>query len=183
MLWLAIPLGLLFGFALYYAGATESKNIINMLTLKDLSLATIILGAIGLGSFVVGTLGMFHMIPLSHFNIKSMNIGVILGGIMFGIGFGLIGSCPGTAVAALFTNFKKAIWIIIGGLTGTFTFSVSYKYLLSYGLIDNFNFGKMTLFNLLSQNPHIFNIGFIGLVLFGIFLLGISFLSSKINIK
>lgn len=183
MLWLAIPLGLLFGFALYYAGATESKNIINMLTLKDLSLATIILGAIGLGSFVVGILGMFHMIPLSHFNIKPMNIGVILGGIMFGIGFGLIGSCPGTAVAALFTNFKKAIWIIIGGLTGALTFSVSYKYLLSYGLIDNFNFGKMTLFNLLSQNPHIFNIGFIGLVIFGILLLVISFLSSKINIK
>lgn len=179
MLWLAIPLGLFFGFALYYAGATESKNIINMLSLKDLSLATIILGAIGLGSLVVGVLGVFHLMPLSHFDIKPMNIGVILGGAVFGIGFGLIGSCPGTAVAALFTNFKKAIWIVVGGLTGAFTFSISYKLLLSHGLIDNFNFGKLTLFNLLPQNPHIFNIGFVGLALFGILLLGLSFLSSK----
>lgn len=94
-----------------------------------------------------------------------MNIGVILGGIIFL----LIGPCPGTVVAALFTNFKKVIWIVMGGLTGAFPFSVSYKYLLSYGLVDYFNFGKMTLFNLLPQNPHIFNVGLIGLVLFRIF--------------
>lgn len=181
MLWLAIPLGMLFGFALYYAGATESKNIINMLTLKDLSLATIILGAIGFGSVVVGLFGVFHLIPISHFDIKPMNIGVIFGGIIFGIGFGLIGSCPGTAVAALFTHFKKAIWIILGGLTGAFAFSMSYQYLLKAGFIDSFNFGKITLFHLVSQNPHIFNIGFIGLMIFGLLLLGISFLSSKVK--
>ena len=180
-MWLAIPLGLLFGFALYYAGATESKNIINMLTLKDLSLATIILGAIGLGSFVVGILGIFHIIPLSHFNIKPMNIGVIFGGVVFGIGFGLIGSCPGTAVAALLTNFKRAVWIVLGGLFGAWTFSMSYEFLLSKGLITQFDFGKLTLFDLGIHSPYIWHVGFLGLSLLGVVLLIISFLSTKIK--
>lgn len=183
MLWLAIPLGMLFGFALYYAGATDAKNIINMLTLKDLSLASIILGAIGLGSAVVGLLGVFRIIPLTHFNIKPMNIGVIFGGIIFGIGFGLIGSCPGTAIAALFTNFKKAIWIILGGLTGAFAFSISYQSLLTNGFVDRLDMGRLMLFDFIANNPHVFHIGFAGLVLFGLILLGISFVAAKVKAK
>ena len=183
MLIIAIPLGLLFGFALYYVGATQSQNIINMLTLKDLSLAKIILGAIGLGSFTIGLLGQFQIIPLNHFDIKPLNIGVILGGIIFGIGFGLIGSCPGTAVAALLTNFKRSIWVIIGGLSGAFAFSMSYPYLLRHGLITTFNKGNLTLFNFLPNTPHLISIGFIGLSIFGIILFITSLIIPKKILK
>lgn len=173
---LPILLGAFFGFALYYVGATENENILHMLRLDNLSLAKIIIGAIGFSSFFVGLLGMMHKLPLSHFSIKPMNIGVILGGIVFGIGFGLIGSCPGTALASLFTNFKRSVWIVFGGLVGAFLFSISYEKLYDLGWINSFYLGKETLFNILPDHPHLFSIGFIGLVLFGISLLVLSYI-------
>lgn len=181
---IAIPLGLFFGFALYYVGATENKNIIDMLTFRNLSLAKIILGAIGFASLCVGILNLFHFIPPSHFDIKEMNIGVILGGAIFGIGFGLIGSCPGTAVAALFTSFKRAVWIVLGGLAGAFCFSLCYPMFSHFHLVQGWNFGKLTLFNLFGNQPSIFSIGFGGLIIFGGILIGISLLiPEKINQK
>ena len=75
-----------------------------MLTLRDLTLAKVILFAIGLASislFVLNSIGIFN---LEHLSIKPMITGVIIGGIIFGLGFGLAGTCPGTCVGASGTN-------------------------------------------------------------------------------
>lgn len=168
---LAIPLGLFFGFALYYVGATKRENIINMLRLRNLSLAKIILGAIGFGSIIIGFLSMLNLIPIEHFNIKTLHLGVIIGGMIFGIGFGLIGSCPGTALASLFTNFKKSIWIILGGLLGAFSFSNIYELINKLSLINGFNLGELTLFHIVPDNPAVLSISFSGMILFGSVLL------------
>lgn len=47
--------------------------------------------------FAANALGIFD---LSHLSVKATNLGVLIGGLIFGIGFGWIGSCPGTCVAA-----------------------------------------------------------------------------------
>lgn len=73
---LAILLGSFFGYALYKVGATNPKNLISMLTLRDLTLAKVILFAIGLASislFVLNSIGIFN---LEHLSIKPMNTGV-----------------------------------------------------------------------------------------------------------
>ena len=44
---LAVILGGLFGFALYFAGASHPKKLVSMLKLQDISLMKIILFAIG----------------------------------------------------------------------------------------------------------------------------------------
>ena len=151
MILLAIPLGMFFGFSLYYVGATKPSKIINMLRLKDLSLAKIILGAIGFGSLAIGIIGVLNLFPTAHFEIKPLNLGVLLGGLIFGIGFGLVGSCPGTAMASLFTNFKHAIWVILGGIIVALTFSSSYGFMKDLGLVNKLNFGKLTLFDISSK--------------------------------
>ena len=43
----------------------------------------------------------------AHLSVKTMHLGVIIGGLLFGVGFGMVGSCPGTSFAAIGTNVYK----------------------------------------------------------------------------
>ena len=52
---LSIILGSAFGFALYYAGAANRKNIRAMLRLEDLTLMKTILYGIGFASVLIGS--------------------------------------------------------------------------------------------------------------------------------
>lgn len=168
-IFLAILLGGFFGFALAYVGATAFRSIIKMLRLEDLSLAKIILFAIGLSSVLLSLSAMLGIFDISHLSVKTMNLGVIIGGLMFGVAFGSIGTCPGTCVGAIGSDgVKKAISVIIGGLLGAFTFSLSYGYFKGLGLFETLNMGKLTLFNISEKFPSVFNIGFIGLLAVGI---------------
>ena len=90
---LAILLGGFFGFALAYVGATGFKNILKMLRLEDLSLAKIILFAIGFSSVLLSISSLFGIFDTSHLSVKTMNLGVIIGGLLFGVAFGAVGTC------------------------------------------------------------------------------------------
>ena len=125
-LFLAIALGLLFGFALNRVGATNPENIINMLRLNDLRLMKAILLAIGLSAVALfGGLAL-GLIDPSHVSIKSAYIGVIVGGALLGIGFALAGYCPGTGLAAFATGRKDALFFTLGGLLGAFVYTLVY---------------------------------------------------------
>ena len=105
---LAIILGAFFGYALYKVGATSPKKILSMLRLENLHLAKVILFAIGLSSVLLYLANLVGIFNIDHLSVKSLNTGVILGGIIFGLGFGSIGTCPGTCVGAVSgENFKK----------------------------------------------------------------------------
>lgn len=166
---LAIILGSFFGFALAYVGATSFRNILKMLRLEDLSLAKIILFAIGLSSTILSITGMLGIFDISHLSIKSMNLGVITGGLIFGTAFGSVGTCPGTCVGALGSNgVKKGVSGVLGGLLGAFIFSLSYGSFKRMGLFSALDLGKRTLFNISPKFPSVFNIGFSGLLVTGI---------------
>ncbi|MGL4568736.1 MAG: hypothetical protein ACRCU6_09455, partial [Fusobacteriaceae bacterium] len=101
--------GALFGFALYLVGATNRKNLIEMLQLKDLRLMKSILFAIGFASVLIFISFYLGIIPEERFSIKTMYWGVILGAGILAIGFGAIGLCPGTGLGALTSGYWKAI--------------------------------------------------------------------------
>jgi uncharacterized protein len=172
---LAIILGSLFGYALYKTGASNPKKLISMLRLEDLTLMKIILFAIGFSSIIIVVskgLGIFNT---GNFSIKSTNLGVITGGLIFGIGFGSVGTCPGTCVAAAGSiNFKRALSAILGGLFGAFTFSMAFGWFDSLGLFRALDFGKLTLFKISEKYPSVFEAGFSGLLLSGLVLIGIA---------
>ena len=181
---LAILLGGFFGFALSYVGATVFKNILKMLRLEDLSLAKIILFAIGFSSVLLSISGMIGIFDISHLSVKTMNLGVIIGGLIFGIAFGTVGTCPGTCVGAVSGNgVKKAISAIVGGLFGAFAFSLSYGYFKDLGLFNVLDMGKKTLFNISDKYPSVFNLGFIGLLLVGILFMVFAYVIPKNILK
>lgn len=129
MLFLAIILGLLFGFALNRAGATNPENIINMLRFKDLRLMKVILLAIGLASIGLFSGLALGLIDPSHVSIKSAYIGVIFGGALLGIGFAISGYCPGTGLSALATGRKDALFFVLGGFLGAFVYTLIFGWL------------------------------------------------------
>ncbi len=166
---MAIILGGLFGFVLYLVGASNPKKLISMLRLQDLYLMKTIIFAIGFSSVLLFFANLFGIFDISHLSIKSTNLGVVVGGLIFGIGFGWVGTCPGTCVAATGSGgFKKAISAVIGGLFGAFAFSMSYGFFKNLGLFNTMDLGKLTLFNISEKYPSVFDIGFSGLLIVGI---------------
>lgn len=174
---LAILLGGLFGFALYLAGASRPKKILSMLRLEDLSLMKIIVFAIGFAGVLLSISIMLGIFDLSHLGIKATNLGVIVGGLIFGLGFGSVGTCPGTCVAAVGTDgIRKGIVAVLGGLVGAFAFTMTYGLWKNTGLFDQLNFGKITLFHLSDKFPSVFSIGAVGLLFVGALLMAIAYM-------
>lgn len=155
-----------------------------MLRLEDLHLAKVILFTIGFASVLLSINHAVGIFNLSHLSVKTLNLGVIIGGIIFGLGFGYVGTCPGTCVGASGTNnFKKSLSTIIGGLMSSLTFTLSYGYLNNLGLISGFDLGKLTLFKISPNYPSLFNIGYIGLFLTGILFMLVSYFLPKSILK
>lgn len=100
-----------------------------MLRLQDLHLAKVILFAIGFASVLLSISQVIGIFDISHLSIKTLNFGVVIRGVVFGLGFGYVGTCPWTCVSALATdNLKKTFTAIIVGAFA-FAFTLSYGYL------------------------------------------------------
>ncbi len=143
---LALVFGIMFGFILYKTGAANPHRLINMLRLKDFTLMKVILFAIGFSSlllFVLSSVGILN----PHFSVKTAYIGVIVGGLIFGIGWAISGFCPGTSVVAAGSGRKDAYVFIVGGLLGAFVFTLMYGDLKGTFLFDKILGGKTTLAN------------------------------------
>jgi uncharacterized protein len=89
---------------------------------------------------------------LVKLHLKSTELGGnIVGGLTFGVGWGLFGYCPGTAVGAVGEGRWGALWGIVGMLVGAALFAEAYPFLketvLTWG-----NLGKITLPQILGVN-------------------------------
>lgn len=86
--------GLVFGFLLQKGGVAKFHILIGQLLLQDFTVVKIMLTAI-----VVGMIGITILNSQAKVNlhIKPTRLGSnIIGGLLFGFGFALIGYCPGT---------------------------------------------------------------------------------------
>lgn len=146
---LAIALGGLFGFVLHRVGAGNPQNIINMLRLTDLTLAKVILLAIGVSSLVLFILLSTGVIDSGHIEIKAAYGGVLIGGLIFGIGFAIAGYCPGTCLVGLGGGRKDAFYFIVGGLVGALAFTLIYGWIKSIfpSVFSPIDGGKVSLAN------------------------------------
>lgn len=141
---LAIILGLFFGFVLQKSGAANPQRIIDMLRLRDLHLMKVIFLAIGLSSIVLFALIGAGIMDAAHISVKSSYVGVIVGGTIFGLGWAIAGFCPGTGVVAAGAGRKDAWFFILGGLVGAFIYTLMHASLKSTFLFENLG-GKATL--------------------------------------
>ena len=141
---LALVFGFIFGFILYKIGASNPTKIINMLRLKNFHLAKVIMFAIGLSSLILFSLEITEIIN-PNFSIKTAYIGVVIGGLIFGIGWSFSGFCPGSGLSALGAKRKDAIYFVLGGLIGAFLYMIIFTYIKDTFLFTYLLEGKITI--------------------------------------
>lgn len=113
--------GLVFGFLLQKGGVGKYNVLIGQLLLQDWTVVKIMLTAIVVGMIGVFTLHHFAMVNL---HIKPTRIGAnIIGGLLFGVGFALMGYCPGTAAVALGQGSWDALFGMAGLIAGSWMFA------------------------------------------------------------
>lgn len=126
---LFLVLGTLFGFLLSRAGATNFDYHAQLFLFEDLQLMWVISTAILVGAIALILLRRFSPRSLLDglsldFKGKPMKAGLFKGAALLGVGWGLTGSCPGTAPAMLGEGKLSVAFTIAGMLLGTYLFGV-----------------------------------------------------------
>ena len=142
--------GILFGFLLHKGGATKYDVILGQLLLTDNTIAKIMLSAVATGMIGIYLMKSMGWIQLS---LKKGSVGKnVIGALIFGVGFAVLGYCPGTIAGAVGNGYLDAI---VGGLAGiilgTWIFAVMYPKLKN-GILKKGDFGDITLPRLLKVN-------------------------------
>ena len=117
--------GLLFGLGLLLSGMTDPGKVIGFLDLFgawDPSLALVMGGAIAVGFFgfavakqrTTALLGGAMQLPTS----RDIDRRLVIGGLVFGAGWGLAGFCPGPALVSAGAGHVQAMVFLIAMLAG-----------------------------------------------------------------
>jgi uncharacterized protein len=133
--------GILFGFLLQKARVLRYDKQIGALRLMDMTIVKFMLSSV-----LVAMVGVYLLkdLGLVKLSIKPTILGGnIIGGLLFGVGWGMFGYCPGTAVGALGEGRWDTVWGILGMLTGAALFAECYP-ALKTSLLKWGDFGKLT---------------------------------------
>jgi uncharacterized membrane protein YedE/YeeE len=112
--------GLLFGIGLCLAGMTDAAKVLAFLDLAgawDPSLAFVMAGAIA-ASFVAFRVAgrrraSFSGEPFHLPTLRAIDLRLVGGSLMFGVGWGLVGLCPGPAIADIgFLDRRAALFVL-----------------------------------------------------------------------
>ena len=122
-LWLAIPIGFVFGFALFHAGFTDGRRIAWAFYFKDVGVPVVMFSAIVTGMLGLWGLSLAGFLDISEvYLLPTFLLPMAVGGILFGLGMVIGGYCPGTAVASIATGKLDALVFIVGFLLGSLLF-------------------------------------------------------------
>ncbi len=141
--------GILFGFIMQKAQVIRYDRQLGALRLRDMTIVKFMLSTI-----LVAMVGIYLLLDLGliKLSIKSLILGGnILGGLIFGIGWGIVGYCPATAMGALGEGRYDSAFGLLGMILGAAIYAEFYPALkgtvLTWG-----NFGKITLPSVLGIN-------------------------------
>ncbi|OPY76239.1 MAG: putative inner membrane protein [Syntrophorhabdus sp. PtaU1.Bin050] len=141
--------GIIFGFLLQKGRVIRYDKQLGALRLLDMTIAKFMFSTI-----LVAMVGVYLLkdLGMAKLSIKpTMLGGNIIGGLVFGIGWGILGYCPGTQLGALGEGRWDAVWGILGMLVGAALFAEAYPALkvsvLTWGV-----YGKITIPELLGIN-------------------------------
>lgn len=153
---LGLVIGTAFGFILRRSGVASNACIRGALSLTDFHMLKLLLTAVGVTLILVFPLSTLGIV---NFSIKSTYVlGVVIGGLIFGVGMAVAGFCPGTVLAALPGGGRRFWWAVAGGFAGSFAYALLYEPLEPL-LIRPLNFGKLTLPELLGLDPALTGVG------------------------
>ena len=166
-LFIGLGFGILFGFLLHKGGATKYDVIVGQLLLTDFTVLKIMLSAVATGMIGVYLLKSLGLIKLS---LKKGSVGMnVVGALIFGVGFAVLGYCPGTIAGAIGNGYLDAI---VGGLAGiilgTWIFAIMYPRMKN-SILKKGYFGDVTFPQLLKVNDWVVVLPAIGLIVLVLF--------------
>ena len=117
--------GLFFGCGLGFSHMVRPEIVLAFLTFEDFGLLFVMFG----GSIVAGLA--FWIVPRLRSEapltgrpygrrLKPFDRNVVVGGVIFGVGWGLAGICPGAAYASLGVGNWPALYAIVGMFLGAY---------------------------------------------------------------
>ena len=119
--------GVLFGFLLQKGGVAKYDVLVDALRLVDPTVFQVILAAVAVGLLGIQLLARTGLLePQPKPTRYAANI---VGGVIFGVGFGLSGYCPGTGAAAVGQGNLDAIFVVFGLIVGSFAYAELKEYL------------------------------------------------------
>lgn len=139
---LGLLTGVIFGFLLQKGRVAKFHVVVNQFLFRDWTVVKIMGTAV-----VVGAIGIYSLLPTEavSLHIKPLVwLGVVAGGICFGVGMAIFGYCPGTSVAACGEGRRDAMLGVLGMLLGAGLYVVLYPQLADW-LKSWGDAGKVTL--------------------------------------
>jgi len=120
--------GIIFGFALSRAGASDFDLILGMFLGADYTLVGVIGTAIVTGFIGMQFLKKFKNSTISgepiKISYKELKPWSLLGAGIFGIGWGISGACPGTVLAQLGEGKIWGFFTFLGMIVGTYIYAL-----------------------------------------------------------
>jgi uncharacterized membrane protein YedE/YeeE len=117
--------GLIFGFGLAYSHMARPEVVLNFLQFEDFGLVFVMFG----GAAVTGLTFLIAPRVLGRAaltgdsferRLKPFDRNVLVGGAIFGVGWGLSGICPGAAYASVGIGNVTILWAIAGMFLGAY---------------------------------------------------------------
>jgi len=165
--------GILFGFLLQKGQVLRYDKQLGALRLIDFTILKFMLTAILVGMIGIHLLRDIGLVSLS---VKATSLGAnILGGVIFGIGWGILGYCPGTAAGAVGEGRWDAAFGLLGMLVGAAVYAEAYP-VMERSVIGWGSLGKITL-------PGIFGLNdWIVIILVGVVFIWLFFMFERHNL-
>lgn len=117
--------GLIFGFGLAYSHMARPEVVLSFLQFTDFGLVFVMFGAAIVTGIAFAVMPRFRdQAPLTGDTygrrLKSFDSNVLIGGAIFGVGWGLSGICPGAAYASLGIGNLTILWALAGMFAGAY---------------------------------------------------------------
>ena len=137
----AFVAGLVFGLGLIVAGMVNPAKILGFLDIAgkwDPSLALVMVGAIAVGLVAFALARRRTMsalgLPMQLPSASALDARLVGGSLVFGIGWGLAGFCPGPAIVAIGAGYAKAAVFVAAMLLGMGAFELIQRNLTRTGM-------------------------------------------------
>lgn len=141
--------GIIFGFLLQKGRVIRYDKQLGALRLLDMTIVKFMLSSV-----LVAMVGVYVLkdLDIVRLSVKTTVLGGnIIGGLIFGLGWALLGYCPGTSLGAVGEGRWDGLWGILGMLAGAALFAEAFPFLnstvLTWGV-----YGKITIPGILGIN-------------------------------